>query len=115
MRELWDSGRYTYFPGMQGGRTEDGRVPAWAETGPGVGYFGMRSSTLRTALFYGFFNDEQINDPNRSGSAADLGITREQFWAETLLHEIRHYLCPGCNYAEKHDDWDTDIVKYCFK
>lgn len=66
-------------------------------------------------LLYGFFAEEQINDPNLGGSAANLGITREQFWAETLLHEIRHYLCVNCNYAERHEDWDTDIVKNCFR
>lgn len=92
---------------MQGAKD---RSSAWAETGVGPGLF----SRYRTALNFGFFDVPTINSPNVNG-AKSLGITAEQFQALILLHEVRHYLCPHCAYAEKHEDWNEDIVKYCFK
>jgi RHS repeat-associated protein len=111
MRALWDSGRFTYFHGIQGG-TSPGQGPAWAETGLGPGLF----DRYRTVLFFGFFNDAMINSPHSNG-AHFLGISRIEFQATILMHEVRHYLCPRCKYAEPHDanTWNKDIVKYCFK
>jgi hypothetical protein len=108
MRKLWDSGRYTYFPGLQMAKE---RVPAWAETGPGPGLF----DKYRTVLLSGFFDVNMMNDPKING-AQSFGVTPEVFQAVILLHEIRHYLCPDCKYAEPHDGftWNRDIIKYCF-
>jgi hypothetical protein len=101
MRTLWDKRLYTYFHGVDGGNG-----PAFAETISGL-------LSTRTVLYFNFFN------PNYhvKNGADFLGATAIEFQATILMHEVRHYLCPDCKYAEPHDanTWNQDIFKYCFK
>ena len=101
LRKLWDNYQITYFPGVQ---FRDDRGEVWASTRWNIlGVTGV-------VLSYKFFSDQMV-----SASAAGYGITPIQRRALTLLHEARHVLCPGCEYAEDHEDWNSDIVNACFK
>jgi hypothetical protein len=101
LRKMWDERRITFFNGL----AFDKRGEAWAET------IKLPFGSPRMVLSYHFFSDASVD-----AEAAHYGITRIQDRAETLLHEARHALCAGCNYAEDHvKSWDDDIVKNCFK